>query len=199
MAVLTLVLIGLWLAVIVGLRAVVESGRGDRAEIRFRDPPGTVQWWAKVVSSIGFAAIVGAAVADLLGMPPISMLDRIPVAVVGVGLVVIGIVLTVVAQFAMGDSWRADVDPEVRPALVTSGPFARVRNPVLTGVVLTLLGFVLMTPNLIALAAWAIAVGGMQIQVRGVEEPYLRRTLGATYTDYAARTGRFLPRLGRLH
>lgn len=39
---------------------------------------------------------------------------------------------------------------------------------------------------------------GIGVQVRLVEEPYLRRTHGVAYTDYAARVGRFLPRLGRL-
>ncbi len=38
----------------------------------------------------------------------------------------------------------------------------------------------------------------MQVQVRAIEEPYLVRTHGAAYTGYAARTGRFLPGIGRL-
>jgi protein-S-isoprenylcysteine O-methyltransferase Ste14 len=36
------------------------------------------------------------------------------------------------------------------------------------------------------------------VQVRLVEEPYLRRVHGCAYETYAARTGRFLPRIGRL-
>jgi protein-S-isoprenylcysteine O-methyltransferase Ste14 len=38
----------------------------------------------------------------------------------------------------------------------------------------------------------------IQIQVRLVEEPYLLRVHGDAYRRYAARTGRFVPGLGRL-
>ena len=34
--------------------------------------------------------------------------------------------------------------------------------------------------------------------MRFVEEPYLRRAHGEAYRAYAARVGRFLPRIGRL-
>jgi hypothetical protein len=37
-----------------------------------------------------------------------------------------------------------------------------------------------------------------RLDVRGVEEPHLRRQFGELYETYAAQTGRFLPRLGRL-
>ncbi|WP_194818711.1 isoprenylcysteine carboxylmethyltransferase family protein [Nocardia sp. XZ_19_385] len=198
MAALTLILIGLWLAVVVGLRAVVHFRRTEGADIRFRDRPGSTQWWAKAVSSAGFLAIVAAAIAGLLGLPPLPILDRIQIAVAGVGLTILGTALSVIAQFAMGTSWRADVDPDARTPLITSGPFRWVRNPVLTGVMTTFAGLTLTTPNPIALAALACTVAGIQIQVRGVEEPYLRQTLGRDYIDYAARTGRFVPWLGRL-
>jgi protein-S-isoprenylcysteine O-methyltransferase Ste14 len=39
----------------------------------------------------------------------------------------------------------------------------------------------------------------MEIQVRFVEEPYLERVHGDAYRRYAARTGRFLPGIGRSH
>ena len=42
-----------------------------------------------------------------------------------------------------------------------------------------------------------IAIAGIQLQVREVEEPYLRRVHGHTYRDYTTRVGRFLPWLGR--
>jgi protein-S-isoprenylcysteine O-methyltransferase Ste14 len=45
---------------------------------------------------------------------------------------------------------------------------------------------------LIAVAA------SVQVQVRLVEEPYLLRVHGDAYRAYAARTGRFVPGVGRL-
>jgi protein-S-isoprenylcysteine O-methyltransferase Ste14 len=41
-------------------------------------------------------------------------------------------------------------------------------------------------------------LAGLEIQVRLVEEPYLIRVHGDAYRTYAARTGRFVPGVGRL-
>jgi protein-S-isoprenylcysteine O-methyltransferase Ste14 len=54
-----------------------------------------------------------------------------------------------------------------------------------------------MVPNVVAFAGFGALVLALEIQVRLVEEPYLRRTHGAAYERYAARTGRFAPRVGR--
>ena len=64
--------------------------------------------------------------------------------------------------------------------------------------VTTSLGLALATPNPVSLAATAVLVVSIQLQVRAVEEPYLARAHGPTYTGYAARVGRFLPGIGRL-
>jgi protein-S-isoprenylcysteine O-methyltransferase Ste14 len=97
----------------------------------------------------------------------------------------------------MGSSWRADVDPDATTALVTEGPFGWVRNPVFTASTLTALGVALMVPNAVALGMLVATIASYQILVRLVEEPYLERVHGETYRAYAARTGRFVPWLGR--
>ncbi|CAM4104154.1 isoprenylcysteine carboxylmethyltransferase family protein [Nocardia ninae] len=198
MAVTSLVLIGVWLAMVVWLRGAVQIRRASGAEIQFRDPPGTTQWWAKVAGIVGFLTLVAAPIADLLGLQPFSALDRTAVGGAGAGLVVLGTSLTAAAQSAMGTAWRADVNPHAQTTLVTDGPFRWVRNPALTGVVTTFVGLALLTPNPVALAALVIILGSLQVQVRLVEEPYLLRVLGKDYAAYAARTGRFIPWLGRL-
>ena len=53
-------------------------------------------------------------------------------------------------------------------------------------------------PNPVALAGLAMALIGLQLQVRLVEEPYLQATHDAEYEQYASRVGRF-PALGRTH
>ena len=98
----------------------------------------------------------------------------------------------------MGDSWRGDVDPDVRTPLVTSGPFALVRNPIFSGAALTVTGLALVVPNVLSLAMLVLFRAGLEIQVRLVEEPYLLRVHGEAYRRYAARTGRFVPGVGRL-
>jgi protein-S-isoprenylcysteine O-methyltransferase Ste14 len=54
-----------------------------------------------------------------------------------------------------------------------------------------------MVPNLVAAVMLAAFLTALQLQVRLVEEPYLHRVHGTTWEQYAARTGRFLPWIGR--
>lgn len=136
--------------------------------------------------------------AELAGVAPFGFLDHPVVRYAGLALALLGIAGTLAAQSAMGDSWRPDVDPEARRPLVTTGPFRLVRNPVLTCTATTAFGLALMVPNPFALLTLAAFVTAWEIQVRLVEEPYLARVHGVDYRGYAARTGRFLPMIGRL-
>ncbi|MCM0673586.1 isoprenylcysteine carboxylmethyltransferase family protein [Micromonospora phytophila] len=111
---------------------------------------------------------------------------------------VTGTAATLAAQLAMGTSWRIGVDPSERTELVTDGAFALARNPIFTAMAASTLGLTLMVPNAVALAALLVLVVALQLQVRAVEEPYLIATHGDDYRRYAARVGRFVPRIGRL-
>jgi protein-S-isoprenylcysteine O-methyltransferase Ste14 len=107
-----------------------------------------------------------------------------------------GLALTLVAQAQMGASWRIGIDD--RPTqLVTGGLFAFSRNPIFSGMFLTLAGVVLISP-----APWTLCGGGLallvvSLQVR-LEERKLAAIHGIAYMRYASRVGRFVPWLGRL-
>ena len=81
--------------------------------------------------------------------------------------------------------------------LVTGGAFQYVRHPIYTGLVGMSLGVVLMVPTPLAIAALAVFLVTVELEARVVEEPFLLKTQPA-YEPYAARTGRFLPGVGRL-
>ena len=55
-----------------------------------------------------------------------------------------------------------------------------------------------MVPNVLAVTMVAVVLVAHQVQVRLVEEPYLLRTHGDAFRRYAARTGRFVPGVGKL-
>lgn len=104
------------------------------------------------------------------------------VQIAGIVLLAAGIVLEVW-------SFRA-----IRPGTLTmTGPYARVRHPMYTGYMLAFLGVFPLTLNLLALVS-LLAVPA-QVAVAGIEEAGLEGRFGASYRVYAARTGRFLPRL----
>ncbi|MBU8822747.1 methyltransferase family protein [Mycolicibacterium goodii] len=179
-------------------RRIQLARTGDSGSRRRWRPDGTLEWWALALADLGYLLVgVGAPAAALAGLPPLAVVDRAWIHGIGVVIAVAGITATLLAQLGLGASWRIGVDETERTELVTTGPFAIVRNPIFTALMITLTGLALMVPNPAAIAGLVVAVAGIELQVRGVEEPYLRRAHGRAYTDYTSRVGRFLPRAGR--
>jgi protein-S-isoprenylcysteine O-methyltransferase Ste14 len=111
---------------------------------------------------------------------------------------VAGVALVCWAQVTMGPAWRVGVDHAVPTALVTDGPFRWVRNPIYAGMLVVAAGVAVVLANLGAVIGAAALAAWSQAQVRLVEEPFLLGGHGAGYARWASRTGRFLPRLGRM-
>ena len=199
MAVAALVLYLAALALAFGWRSLAQRRRTGDTGLRLdAGPAGSVAWWAKLLFLAALVLGVAGPIAELAGLPPIGLLDHVGVRLAGLTLVVAGVTATLAAQTHMGASWRVGVDAGERTTLVTGGAFALARNPIFTAMIVTTLGLALMVPNVVALAALVVLVVSVQLQVRAIEEPYLVRTHGSAYTDYAARVGRFVPGVGRL-
>lgn len=161
--------------------------------------PTSLAWWAGVLFPAAALLMLCAPVLVLTGASSVwpSLVHPV-IATAGLTLAVAGLVVVLIAQTAMGSSWRIGVDESERTQLVTDGPFRLVRNPIFTGMAMVTLGVTLMVPTFIAAVAVITLVASVEIQVRLVEEPYLLRVHGDTYARYAATTGRFLPMLGRI-
>jgi protein-S-isoprenylcysteine O-methyltransferase Ste14 len=200
MAAAAIVLYGVSLTVTFGVRVAVQLRRTGSTGLHGLPPgAGPLEWIAGGMFIAGLLMGGAAPILALLGiLEPIPALDGAVGHAVGLVLAVGGICLTFAAQLAMGDSWRVGVDPEERTDLVTDGPFGLVRNPIYSAMLPTVLGLVLMVPSTLAIAAIAALFAALELQVRLVEEPYLLRAHGASYTDYAARVGRFVPGVGQL-
>ena len=109
-----------------------------------------------------------------------------------------GVVGTYSAQCDMGESWRVGVDERESASLITSGLFRYVRNPVFSFMTLVWVSSAVAVPNAATAAGAAMLAAGLDLEVRLVEEPYLREVHGEPYLAYVRTTGRFLPRLGTL-
>jgi protein-S-isoprenylcysteine O-methyltransferase Ste14 len=133
------------------------------------------------------AVVAGTAMADSGGWNALALL--------GAAAMLAGLALCLAAQRSMGASWRIGVDPDERTDLVTTGLFGRLRNPIFTAMILFAAGSALAVPTPVTALGLLLATAGIVAQVLVVEEPHLRRQHGPVYDDYAARTGRFLPRL----
>jgi protein-S-isoprenylcysteine O-methyltransferase Ste14 len=192
---------GVFIALAFGLRTLVQWWRtGSTGFKGMSGNPGSLEWLGGVLFVVALAFGVAAPLLDIAGvLTPLGWLDRPALQGLGCFFFAIGLVATLFAQFLMGDSWRIGVDFSERTTLVTGGPFAYVRNPIYTSMLVASAGLMLIVPNLVALLALAGLLAAIEIHVRAVEEPYLLQTHGAAYARYAEQVGRFVPGLGRLN
>ena len=125
-------------------------------------------------------------------------LDRAQVWTVILGIIclIIGLCLvvsTVKLFLTVGKGTLAPWDPTRK--LVVSGPYAYVRNPMITGVVLILLAESLIFYSS-ALCIWAIVFACVNIIYFILsEEPGLRKRFGKEYEEYCNNVPRIVPRL----
>jgi protein-S-isoprenylcysteine O-methyltransferase Ste14 len=93
--------------------------------------------------------------------------------------------------------WRVLFASLRTQTLATTGPYARLRHPQYAGFVLIMIGFLLQWPTLATLIMFPILVVIYRRlalrEEREVEEHY-----GDVWRGYAARTPRFIPRVGSL-
>ena len=128
-----LVLYAVYLTVGFVVRTLVQWRRtGDSGWRGISGRFGSPEWWAGVLFAVALVAGVLGPVTALAGLAPIGVLEAPAVAWTGAVLAVLGIVATFVTQLKMGSNWRIGVDETERTDLVTSGPFALVRNPIFT-------------------------------------------------------------------
>src|SRR5215468_2662128 len=91
-----------------------------------------------------------------------------------------------------GKGTPAPIDPPKR--LVARGLYRFVRNPMYVGVLLTLLGEAWLFSSWTLVVYAAIVITWQHLFVVFYEEPALKRKFGESYSDYLARTPRWIPR-----
>ncbi|RYZ53882.1 MAG: isoprenylcysteine carboxylmethyltransferase family protein [Sphingobacteriales bacterium] len=149
--------------------------------------------WFKVLFALILLTIViywwdGSAYRYLL---PAEYLQYPPVQWVGVGLCILSLLWTVLAQHQMGRSWHIGIDKEHNAELKISGLFAVSRNPIFLGMIVTLVGFLLVLPNAITLVVLTLVYVLIQVQIR-LEEEFLLNQHDAAYQSYKIRVRRLV-------
>ncbi len=113
--------------------------------------------------------------------------------VIGLTCFSLGNLLICWSRAALGRSFRLGaVPPEGSDELVTRGPFAFVRHPMYSAVLLLSLGLGLMLRSYLFLGCCAALVAAF-IQLIPVEEAQLRESYGEAYDDYSRKTRRLVP------
>ena len=122
---------------------------------------------------------------------PIISIDNLTIKYIGLGLLAIALIWTIIAQAHMNNSWRIGIDTETKTELVTAGLFRLSRNPIFFGMILSLVGLFLTTPN--ALTGLFLILGYIliQIQIR-LEEEFLTKEHGQNYLSYRQKVRRLI-------
>ncbi len=99
------------------------------------------------------------------------------------------------ARIHLGALWSGSVTRKADHRVIETGPYARVRHPIYTGLILAALATAALRGTALALVGAGLVILGFWIKAR-LEERFLRAELGtADYDAYASRTPMLIPRL----
>jgi len=99
---------------------------------------------------------------------------------------------------ALGRNWSVSLDLRESHKLVTSGIYTYVRHPMYSAFWLWAIAQALLLPNWVAGPAGLIGFGTLYFFRVGEEEKLMGEAFGGEYQDYIGRTGRVVPRLGKV-
>jgi protein-S-isoprenylcysteine O-methyltransferase Ste14 len=157
--------------------------RGDEA----RDPSYR---WMLIGSGAG---IILAFLASPLGLR-LPGPDALP-PVLGIVVIVLGAALRWWSVATLGRFFTVTVGVAEDQRVIDTGPYARVRHPSYTGILVIYLGLGIGLDSWLSIAA-AVVVPGLACAYRiGHEERELRAGLGESYDAYSRRTHRLVPGL----
>ena len=112
----------------------------------------------------------------------------------GAALACFGVAFAIWARYHIGRYWSSTVSIRAEHQLIRTGPYAHIRHPIYTGILLALAGTVLAIGRYRAIVALAILLIAFTWKARR-EEALLSTEFGPAFEEHKRLTGFFLPRL----
>jgi protein-S-isoprenylcysteine O-methyltransferase Ste14 len=181
------IIAGLWLLFIAywGLAAVGAKRSATKRSWR----------WEIGLRLIVIVLIVGLlqsrSLRQLLGEIQRSASHSASIGWTGAALCVLGFGLAINARRHLGRNWGMPMSRKEEPQLVTSGPYALIRHPIYTGLMLATLGSAMGVSVLWALLL--VLIGPYFIYSARREETIMLQLFPEQYAAYMARTGMLAP------
>lgn len=122
---------------------------------------------------------------------PIEYIENQYLKYFGIGILILALIWTIIAQNHMKNSWRIGIDTLTKTELITNGLFRFSRNPIFFGMILSLIGLFLVTPNIWTLIFMVLGYVLIQIQIR-LEEEFLDKQHGEKYRNYKKKVRRII-------
>ena len=171
-----------WIVLELGQRVRERlHGRGGTG----RDRATRILIGVSIGAAVALAALTAAHVQSL----------RVSASVRAAGVVVmwLGLAIRGWAIATLGSAFRTTVEVDAGQAVVSTGPYAWVRHPSYTGLLLIIAGFGLTRGNWLSLLACLVVPLPAFVRRIHVEEAELNRVLGDAYRSYQASTVRLIP------
>jgi len=103
-----------------------------------------------------------------------------------------GLLFAVWARRHLGRNWSQAVTIKEGHELITSGPYALVRHPIYTGLLLALVGSAVARGEWCGLLAVALVFGALWRKLR-LEERWMRAKFGESYEAYSRQVAALVP------
>ncbi len=110
----------------------------------------------------------------------------------GAALTLAGLLFAVSAREYLGRNWSSSVTIKQGHELITTGPYAIVRHPIYTGILIGFLGMAIAIAQPRGFITLALFFLAFWLKLR-IEEQYMRSQFGETYAAYAHHTAALVP------
>jgi protein-S-isoprenylcysteine O-methyltransferase Ste14 len=120
--------------------------------------------------------------------------DAKEVVVAGVVVTWIGVGLAICSRYHLAENWSSRVSIKQGHELIRTGPYARLRHPIYTGLLLATLGSAIAIGEWRGLLGLGFAVVAYSIKARK-EEAMLTEQFGDAFTEHKRNTGFLVPKL----
>lgn len=117
--------------------------------------------------------------------------------VAGFCITVAGLAFSAWSRDVLGKNWSARPVIQVDQRLVIAGPYAYLRHPLYSGLLVALAGTVLACGDYGGLLGWVMALAYFCAKAHR-EEYLLQMEFGSNYSEYRARTGFLFPRIAHV-
>src|SRR6185436_14992743 len=150
-------------------------------------------WIAGLLAILAFAGRGNGALWQRLPQGwDITWIDTPTIGLAADVVTVIGLLITLWARFTLGSNWSGNVTFKENHELITGGPYAFVRHPIYTGLLLMLLGTVIISGHAFGFAL--LALGTVMLRLKSLdEERMMIKHFPDSYPDYRKRVRALIP------
>ena len=176
----------IWIAWVVSWAAAsLWSGRTAKRNTTYE------AWIYRAIIFAG-AILIAPWTAQVLGEKPTSQVGYYG-AYALVGVMLLGLALTWWARIELGRLWSSAITRKEEHRLVDTGPYALVRHPIYTGIIIALLATAATEATMLAYLGAVLITIGLWVKARA-EERFLSAELGPeTYESYRCRVPMLVP------